>query len=259
MRVGSSRFGDAAMRMKRSAANSARRRRGVVGQRFHGRRLFSAALQMDGCGKAHQEWDGQTAPKSSPTHAGRLSPISRQRACGFAQSLRPLAGVSAVPRDIIRALVSQITTVDRTAWDAGDASPGLMPALERGDVLFLPALAFDVAPSELRLFSPDLVGAAKNVSFDPRSGRLGGTSLDGADRTCLRDLLARFSVSCVDAGRPRAARISRSPRARPHELSSRRDCRARELVAQGRHPAARRQFSGDPGARQTDLCECSAT
>jgi hypothetical protein len=92
-------------------------------------------------------------------------------------------------------LVSQITTVGRTAWDAGDASPGLMPALERGDVLFLPALAFDVAASELRLFSPDLVGAAKNVSFDPRSGRLGGTSLDGADRACLRDLLARFSVT----------------------------------------------------------------
>jgi hypothetical protein len=68
-------------------------------------------------------------------------------------------------------------------------------ALESGEVLFLPALVFGVAPSELRLFSPGLVATAKNVSFDPRSGQLGGTSLEGTDRTRLNDLIARFSVS----------------------------------------------------------------
>jgi hypothetical protein len=90
-------------------------------------------------------------------------------------------------------LVSRIITVDRAVW-AGDAgSPGDAVALERGDVLFLPALAFDVAPSELRLFSRDVAAAAKNVSFDPPSGRVGGTLLDGEDRACLCALLARFS------------------------------------------------------------------
>jgi hypothetical protein len=107
------------------------------------------------------------------------------------------AAASLTPRDIIRALVSQITTVDRTGWDAVDASPGLMAVLERGDVLFMPALKFDVAPTEARLFSANLVAAAKNVSFDPRSGRLSGTRLEGADLDCLRGLLARFSANAA--------------------------------------------------------------
>jgi hypothetical protein len=90
-------------------------------------------------------------------------------------------------------LVSRITRLDRTTWDGGSASPADAAALESGDLLFLPSLAFEVAPSELRLFSPGLVATAKNVSFDPRSGRLGGTALDGADRERLHGLLARFS------------------------------------------------------------------
>jgi len=92
-------------------------------------------------------------------------------------------------------LVSRISTVELATWDGGTASPGYMAALEGGDVLFLPAPAFDVAPPELRLFSPGVAAAAKNVSFDGRTGRLGGTSLEGADRDCLRDLIARFSAA----------------------------------------------------------------
>jgi hypothetical protein len=92
------------------------------------------------------------------------------------------------------ALISQIATIERAAWDEGGAaSPGDAVTLEQGDVWFLPALAFNVTTAELRLFSPDLVATAKNVSFDPRSGRVGGTALGGADRERLRELLARFS------------------------------------------------------------------
>src|SRR5207244_13173021 len=42
-----------------------------------------------------------------------------------------------------------------------------------------------------------------------------------------------------------AARVSRAHRPRARELSSRGNRGARELVAQGRHEAARRQFSRD--------------
>jgi hypothetical protein len=92
-------------------------------------------------------------------------------------------------------LVSRVTTIGHGGWTP---APAAVPhpydeTLEAGDVLFFPNLAFDVASLELRLFSPDLVAASKNVSFDPRSGHLGGTSLDGADRTMLRDLISRFS------------------------------------------------------------------
>jgi hypothetical protein len=92
-------------------------------------------------------------------------------------------------------VVSQLATIDDAGWTGATAAAPHKHAetLEAGDVLFFPGLAFDIASSELRLFSPELVARSKNVSFDPRSGRLGGTSLDGADRTSLRDLIARFS------------------------------------------------------------------
>ena len=62
-------------------------------------------------------------------------------------------------------------------------------------MLFLPALAFDVERSEERLFSAEMIVSAKNVSFDSRTGRLGGTSLEGTDRTRLAGLIARFSAA----------------------------------------------------------------
>jgi hypothetical protein len=92
-------------------------------------------------------------------------------------------------------VVSGLTSIDRAVWEGGRSSPDEVVALERGDVLFLPALAFDVAPSEERLFSAEMVVAAKNVSFDPRTGRLGGTSIEGTDRTRLGGLIARFSAA----------------------------------------------------------------
>ena len=109
-------------------------------------------------------------------------------------STEPPLGRCPAARYNPRALVSRIRTVELATWDGGAASPAHAPALEDGDVLFLPAPAFDVALPELRLFSPGVAAAAKNVSFDARSGRLGGTSLEGADRDCLRDLIARFSI-----------------------------------------------------------------
>jgi 3-deoxy-D-manno-oct-2-ulosonic acid (Kdo) hydroxylase len=93
-------------------------------------------------------------------------------------------------------LVSPITPVDRAQW-AGSASSDQAAALERGEVLFMPALAFEVTAPEQRLFSPGLVAAAKNVSFDPHTRRLGGTTLEGADRASLGALLGRFSAAAL--------------------------------------------------------------
>jgi len=81
-------------------------------------------------------------------------------------------------------------------WDA-PAEPAARSAavesLEAGAVIFLPNLRFEVLPAEVRLFTPAILGAAKNASFDPVSGRLGGTSATGSDAAVLRDMLARFS------------------------------------------------------------------
>jgi hypothetical protein len=93
--------------------------------------------------------------------------------------------------------MSSVTSVDDVAWTHrdGDQLPaGLAAALEAGDVLFFPKLAFAVRASEQPLFSPAIVTTAKNISFDPRSGRVGGVARDGMEATALRDLISRFST-----------------------------------------------------------------
>ena len=73
------------------------------------------------------------------------------------------------------------------------ASASAAAALEAGAVLFLPQLRFEVDSAELPVFSPAIAARAKNVSFDPRSGRLGGTTLDGPSSAHLRGVVSRFS------------------------------------------------------------------
>ena len=92
--------------------------------------------------------------------------------------------------------MSRLTTIGGARWTGAphDLPPaGAAAALESGDVLFLPGLEFEVRPSEQSLFSPAIVTAAKNISFDPRSGSLKGTALDGSAATTLRALVSRFS------------------------------------------------------------------
>jgi 3-deoxy-D-manno-oct-2-ulosonic acid (Kdo) hydroxylase len=92
--------------------------------------------------------------------------------------------------------MSRVTRIGHAAWTAipRDLPPGgAANALESGDVLFVPALEFEIRPSEEALFSPAIVTAAKNISFDPGSGSLKGTALDGSDLTRLLDLVSRFS------------------------------------------------------------------
>ena len=65
--------------------------------------------------------------------------------------------------------------------------------IEAGQVLFLPELSFGREPRETVLFTPTILGSAKNASFDPSTGRLGGTNASGDDAELLRALMRRFS------------------------------------------------------------------
>ena len=69
----------------------------------------------------------------------------------------------------------------------------LLSVLEQGDVIFLADMGFAVLPAELGLFSPAIVGSLKNVSFEPATGQLGGTSAAGDERRTLTRMLERFS------------------------------------------------------------------
>ena len=78
-----------------------------------------------------------------------------------------------------------------------DAAVEARAALERGDVPLLPNLAFTVEPVERVLFTPAILGSSKNASYDPATGRLGGTSATGQDAEILRRFIHRFSESAA--------------------------------------------------------------
>jgi hypothetical protein len=121
--------------------------------------------------------------------------------------------------------VTRITALDRTGWTSeptqgrADEAPAV-EAIERGDVLFYPRLAFPVLDEEAALFSPAILSSAKNASFDPASDRLTGTTLPEHDVARLRGLMRRFSAAAARLiddvlplyrGRMRRARASFRP------------------------------------------------
>jgi hypothetical protein len=65
--------------------------------------------------------------------------------------------------------------------------------LEAGDVLWHARGFFTIQDGERPLFSPDVLASGKNVSFDPATGRVGGSALAGELSGALRGMLARFS------------------------------------------------------------------
>jgi 3-deoxy-D-manno-oct-2-ulosonic acid (Kdo) hydroxylase len=122
-----------------------------------------------------------------------------------------------------------VSAFSHAAWDVEpptDVRRDALAALERGDVIFLPEIAFTVLPVELDVFSPGIVGSLKNVSFDPASGQVGGTSAAGADRRALAKMLGRFSdqaAALVDRLLPAyRARVTRGRASfRPVEIAGR--------------------------------------
>jgi hypothetical protein len=107
---------------------------------------------------------------------------------------------------------------------AGPFDPALrdlaVSALEGGKVLMLP-LAFTIADDERRLLEPAILGGArKNVSLDPRTGRLGNSAATPADQRALSGMMQRFADSAARlladllpgyAGRLERARTSFRP------------------------------------------------
>lgn len=70
-----------------------------------------------------------------------------------------------------------------------------MPALESGNVLLLPQLAFPIQDGEERFLSPSVAAQAKNVSLDPASGALRGSGAKEADLKLLQGLMMRFATA----------------------------------------------------------------
>jgi hypothetical protein len=125
--------------------------------------------------------------------------------------------------------LTDILPLHRTDWaelEGPDVPEKSMLALEHGQVLFFPSLAFTVARAEQAVFSPAILASAKNASYDPATGKVSGTSLIGGELLRLRGLMSRFSDAAASlltalmpayAGRVRRARAS----FRPAEIAGR--------------------------------------
>ena len=90
-----------------------------------------------------------------------------------------------------------------------DDKTRFLEGLEAGEIVHLSALPFMVAPEEAGLLDPAISdGHAKNVSFDPATGRCGGTSLAGAKLEELARLMARYAAWSENLVRTLAPRWS---------------------------------------------------
>ncbi|MHB1951782.1 MAG: Kdo hydroxylase family protein [Acidiferrobacteraceae bacterium] len=124
---------------------------------------------------------------------------------------------------------------------------GVQDALERGAVLYLPELRFDVTDDERDLLTPaSLDGRRKNISLDLKTGVAHGTRLRGHALTALSGMIRRFSEGAsalvrelLPAYEPalRQARVSYRPAAVDHRrLSPRKDDRRLHVDAFASRP-----------------------
>jgi 3-deoxy-D-manno-oct-2-ulosonic acid (Kdo) hydroxylase len=92
-----------------------------------------------------------------------------------------------------------IETLPITDWHGpfdAETQGRAIDALEAGCVLLLAELPFRVLPREATLLTPTVMGSErKNISLDPASGKLGNTSLAGAEAECLRAMMGRFCAA----------------------------------------------------------------
>ena len=96
-------------------------------------------------------------------------------------------------------MATEIVRVEGTGWTGGSADElaDTIDALEAGHVIFLPNVRFEPQPEEAVLFTPRLLGHSKNASFDPATGRVGGTTASGSDAELLQRLMHRFSDAAL--------------------------------------------------------------
>lgn len=72
-----------------------------------------------------------------------------------------------------------------------------LQALEGGQVLFFPSMAFPLSPVESRLLDPAILSRNKNVSYNAATRALGGTVCRGAEATVLKALLHRYADAAL--------------------------------------------------------------
>ena len=88
---------------------------------------------------------------------------------------------------------TQISTTDWTQSVDRDLQQTAVAALEDGSVLFFPQLAFKLTDKEARFLTPELVGDAKNVSYDYATRKISHCACSEADKFEVVEMMHRFS------------------------------------------------------------------
>ncbi len=95
--------------------------------------------------------------------------------------------------------MSSIHPIYSTSWTEtppAEVQASATEALEAGCVLFFPNLQFALDANEREFLTPRIVGKSKNVSYDPASKKVGGTTVAEMKVHELRALMDRFA-SCT--------------------------------------------------------------
>jgi hypothetical protein len=94
--------------------------------------------------------------------------------------------------------MTEIVSLPIRIWDQPCAAADQERAaqtLETGSVLLFPQLRFPMLGGEERLLTAAVAGESKNVSLDPSTGRLRGSSAGEAELNLLRSVMMRFAIS----------------------------------------------------------------
>lgn len=94
--------------------------------------------------------------------------------------------------------MSRVVELPVTEWNqprSAELQSQAVSALEGGNALFFPQLAFPVETAEAAFFSPDTVTNRKNISLNPvdPTATIRGSSLEGAQAKGLETLMRRFA------------------------------------------------------------------
>lgn len=90
-----------------------------------------------------------------------------------------------------------LETFEIAGWDgpfSAQDQQAAIEALEQGRLLYFPSLAFPLDERERPFLSPSWSdGSRKNIGYEQATGRLGGTSVQGAEADRLRGMMDRYA------------------------------------------------------------------
>jgi hypothetical protein len=87
---------------------------------------------------------------------------------------------------------TQLSVADWNQSFGSNLQQTALAALEDGQVLFFPQLAFQLADGESRFLTPDLVGHSKNVSYSFATRKIDHCACTDADKTVVIEMMHRF-------------------------------------------------------------------